>query len=80
MTKAMKSLKRFKGEQARGGCKGKGGDNSAIKLEPASLAENEEALYTKGYVKRGEVEEGVIPEREDLPVVDRAQVAGLRDL
>ena len=45
--------KKFKGRQATGGCKGEDSDNSAIKLEPAFLAENEEVLYTAGYVKRG---------------------------
>ena len=46
---AKKSLKKFKG--------GPSGENSpssgaAIKLEPAFLAEHEEALYSAGYVRQ----------------------------
>ena len=45
---AMNSLKKFKGDIAAG----KGSSSSGIKLEPAFLAENEEALLAAGYVKQ----------------------------
>lgn len=43
---AKKSLKKFKGDQAVGG----DSKNIAIKLEPAYLAEHEEALMAAGYI------------------------------
>lgn len=45
---AKSSLKKFKGEG--GDAKSEG---ASIKLEPTFLAENEEALWAAGYVKRG---------------------------
>ena len=45
---AMNSLKKFKGDITAGN----GSSSSGIKLEPAFLAENEEALLAAGYVKQ----------------------------
>lgn len=45
---AMNSLKKFKGDLTTGN----GSSSSGIKLEPAFLAENEEALLAAGYVKQ----------------------------
>jgi hypothetical protein len=49
---AKKSLRKFKGELG-GGESSTSGGGAAIKLEPAFLAENEEALWAAGYVKQG---------------------------
>lgn len=49
---AKKSLLKFKGEQGGGCGNASGGATAAIKLEPAFLAENEEALWNAGYFKR----------------------------
>ena len=49
---AKRSLMKFKGEQG-GGLESRGDQSMAIKLEPTFLAENEEALWSVGYVRRG---------------------------
>ena len=53
---AKASLRKFLGNQPTGGASASGGKETwskvAIKLEPAFLAENEEALMVAGYVKR----------------------------
>lgn len=48
-TQAKDALKKFKGEQASVNTSGA---TASIKLEPAFLAENEEALYSAGFMRR----------------------------
>ena len=48
---ARKSLQKFKGGAVASG--GVGSSSPSIKLEPAFLAEHEEALWSAGYVQRG---------------------------
>lgn len=47
---AKASLKKFKGQQLGSSCVS--GDSVPIKLEPAFLAQNEEALLSAGYIKK----------------------------
>ena len=51
---AKKSLKKFKGDSE---CSSNS-SNAAVKLEPTFLAENEEALFAAGYLKRKRGKQG----------------------
>lgn len=51
---AKTSLRKFLGDQVTGGAGGGSNLSGSIKLEPAFLAEHEEALVAAGYVKRSD--------------------------
>ena len=52
-----KSLNKFKGEQATGGCRDES-SAAAAKLELTLLAENKEILWVAGYTRCGRINYG----------------------
>ena len=54
---ARKNLEKCKGEQATGRCRNES-SVAAVKLEPTFLAENEEAVWAAGSMRRGRLKYG----------------------